>query len=212
MADNRLHSAGARGGGVVAVVVSLIFLAAWAENKTRAVQRTRTCLCSIKRSIGRATLSRNQPKCSLRNVLRRHSKSVGWHVTFSVTFSWHLINKNWQGSPWFTEIKLLVSTSNLNYIYDMCFNGFQWTVVFQRQLLLMMWDLVREECQCLGRPSVVACYVNCHWGEVGAVTLLAPGRRWSLTYGSASPLESMAFSPCGHKNAHTDTHRHTCVL
>lgn len=62
------------------------------------------------------------------------------------------------------------------------------------------------KCQCL-----VACYVNCHWGKVGAVTLLAPGRRWSLTYGSASPLESMAFSPCGHKQTHTDTHTHAVV-
>lgn len=41
--------------------------------------------------------------------------------------------------------------------------------------------------------------------EKVAVTLLAPGRRWSFTYGSASPLESMAFSPCGHKQAHKRT-------
>lgn len=53
-------------------------------------------------------------------------------------------------------------------------------------------------------PSyLVACYANCHWGKAVAVTLLAPGRRWSLTYGSASPFESMAFSPCGHRE---DTH------
>ncbi len=41
--------------------------------------------------------------------------------------------------------------------------------------------------------------------EKVAVTLLAPGRRWSFTYGSASPLESMAFSPCGHKQTHKST-------
>lgn len=39
------------------VVVRLIFSAAWAANKTGAVQQTRTCLCSIKQSIGWATLS-----------------------------------------------------------------------------------------------------------------------------------------------------------
>lgn len=54
-------------------------------------------------------------------------------------------------------------------------------------------------------PNIVAWYVNWHLGKVRAVTLLAPGRRWSLTYGSASPLESMAFSPCRHKQTHTHT-------
>lgn len=54
-------------------------------------------------------------------------------------------------------------------------------------------------------PDIVAWYVNWHLGKVRAVTLLAPGRRWSLTYGSASPLESMAFSPCRHKQTHTHT-------
>lgn len=45
------------------------------------------------------------------------------------------------------------------------------------------------------------------------VTLLAPGRRWSLTYGSASPLESMAFSPCGetHTGMVTDAHAHAHI-
>ena len=47
--------------------------------------------------------------------------------------------------------------------------------------------------------------------EKVAVTLLAPGRRWSLTYGSARPLESMAFSPCWVKtHTHTYTHKHMC--
>lgn len=45
-------------------------------------------------------------------------------------------------------------------------------------------------------------HVVWRWGCVEAVTLLAPGRRWSLTYGSASPLESMAFRPCRHTDAH----------
>lgn len=32
-----------------------------------------------------------------------------------------------------------------------------------------------------------------------SLTLLAPGNRWSFTYGSASPLESIGFKPWTHK-------------
>lgn len=56
MADNRLYPAatgGNRGAAAAAnVVASFIFLAAWAENETRAGQPTITCLGSIKRRTG----------------------------------------------------------------------------------------------------------------------------------------------------------------
>lgn len=97
MADNRLYY------GVAAVVASFIFPAAWAENKTREVQWTRTCLRSIKRSTGRATLSSNQLKRSLLVGLKRHThnKLACSHVAFLffrlLTSSWCFIRKNPQG-------------------------------------------------------------------------------------------------------------------
>lgn len=61
--------------------------------------------------------------------------------------------------------------------------------VGESQLVLMVQRELNMLCAC----------------EKVAVTLLAPGRRWSFTYGSASPLESMDFSPCGHKQTHKST-------
>lgn len=81
----------------VTVAASLIFPAALAENKTRAVQPTRTCSCSIKQSAGRDTLHRNQPKCSPISGLKQHTKLVqsqGYNFCKTVlTFSQGLTNK-----------------------------------------------------------------------------------------------------------------------
>lgn len=122
-----------------------------------------------------------------------------------LSFSCRLLNKNQQGRLLFTNINFGgFFFSWIMYEMFFLFSGFSINDYLMPAVCVWCGTFLRE-CQCLGQPSVVACYVNCHWGEVGVVTLLAPGRRWSLTYGSASPLESMAFSPCGHKQTHTCT-------
>lgn len=115
-------------------------------------------------------------------------KSSGFLITPAPLFT--VLNYAWAYTKTITE-KLIYS-----WTVDCKWFSYQWTVCIRCD----------SEHGSTGWPSLESCYINCCWGKVGAVTLLAPGRRWSLTYGSASPLESIAFRPCGHR--HTKTHAH----